>query len=125
VFGGLTLFFDDPRWIKAKPTFVNVAFAAALLGGLALRKSPLKALLGSTMRLPDEAWRTLTIRYAVFFLAVAVANEAVWRTQPDGIWALWRFPGLQLLALAFTLTQLPLMMHQMKQVAPEDPPPVQ
>ena len=120
VFGGLTLFFDDPRWIKAKPTVINVAFALALAGGLILRKNPLKAVLGESVRLPDAAWRTLSLRYIAFFLAVAAANEAVWRTQPDGIWALWRFPGLQLVALAFTLTQLPLMMHGMRQVPQAD-----
>ncbi len=123
VFGGLTLAFDDPRFIKIKPTVVNLAFAAGLIGGLALRKNPLKALLGSALTLPDKAWRILTIRYAVFFFALAVLNEVVWRSLPDHLWVWWRFPGLQLLALAFTFTQLPLLMHQSKQVVLDPPPP--
>lgn len=121
VFGGLTLLTDDPRWIKAKPTIVNITFAVALAGGMLAGKNPLKALLGSAIQLEDRTWRTLTIRYIVFFLIVAAANEAVWRTQPDATWALWRFPGLQLLALLFTLTQLPLMMKGIAKPAAESP----
>ena len=74
IFGGLTLAFDDPRWIKAKPTIVNLAFAAVLLGGLLMKKLLLKTLLGSTLKLPDGAWRTLTVRYAVFFLLSALID---------------------------------------------------
>jgi intracellular septation protein len=111
VFGGLTLFFEDERWVKVKPTVLNLAFAAFLLGGLLLKRSPLKVILGEVIRLPDDLWRTLAMRYGVFFLAVAILNEVVWRTQPDDVWVLFRMPGLQLLALAFSATQFPLMLR--------------
>jgi intracellular septation protein len=134
LFGGLTMASGDDDWIKMKPTIVNLAFAAGLVVGVLLRKNPLKALLGSAVKMPDVAWKILTWRYVAFFLLIATANEAVWRgleavaadgevfgRDPDRVYALWRFPGLSLLAVAFTLTQLPLMMHQSKQVLPEDP----
>ena len=111
VFGGLTLIFHDERWVKVKPTVLNLAFASFLLGGVLLRRSPLKAVLGEVIRLPDPLWRRLAIRYGLFFLCVAALNEAVWRTQPTAVWAVFRFPGLQLLALAFSATQFPLMMR--------------
>jgi intracellular septation protein len=60
--------------------------------------------------LPEPIWRTLAWRYGAFFLVVAVLNEAVWRTQSTEFWAVFRFPGLQLLSLAFSATQFPLMM---------------
>jgi len=110
VFGGLTLIFHDERWVKIKPTALNFAFAVFLLGGLALKRSPLKAILGEVVRLPDPMWKTLAWRYGVFFLLVAGLNEFVWRTQSTGVWAVFRFPGLQLLSLAFSATQFPLMM---------------
>ena len=110
VFGGLTLIFHDERWVKVKPTALNFAFAVFLLGGLVLKRSPLKAILGEVVRLPDPMWRTLAWRYGVFFLLVAGLNEFVWRTQSTDVWAVFRFPGLQLLSLVFSATQFPLMM---------------
>ena len=120
VFGGLTLFFHDPRWVKIKPTVTNLCFAVALLGGLAMGKNPLKALLGEALALPDEAWRKLTVRYALFFLSMAGLNEWVWRTQSDARWVLFRMPGLWILALLFSFTQVPLMM---KYLHTHQPPP--
>jgi len=114
VFGGLTLYFNDVRFVKMKPTFINTALGLAMLVGLWLRKNPLKALLGPAIHLPDAAWRTLTLRYGLFFLFQAVLNEIVWRTQPEATWVLFRFPGLQILAIAFSLSQLPLMMKGIK-----------
>jgi intracellular septation protein len=110
IFGGLTLILHDEMWVKIKPTALNLCFAGFLLGGLMLKRSPLKLILGEVIRLPDDLWRTLTLRYGVFFLVVAVLNEVVWRTQPDEVWVVFRMPGLQLLALAFSATQFPLMM---------------
>lgn len=121
VFGGLTLVFDDPRFLKIKPTVMNGIFGLALLGGIALRKNPLKLILGDSLRMPDEIWRRLTIRYALMFLALAGLNEAVWRTQSDSVWVLFRFPGLSILMVLFTFSQLPLLMRYMK--AEDLPPP--
>ena len=125
IFGSLTLIFHDERWVKIKPTALNLAFAGFLLGGVMLRRSPLKALLGEVIRLPDPLWRTLAIRYGIFFIGVAVLNEAVWRTQSDEVWILFRMPGLQLLSLAFSATQFPLMMkgsRMMEAQAEAEPP---
>ncbi|WP_334161606.1 inner membrane-spanning protein YciB [Phenylobacterium sp.] len=121
VFGGLTLVFDDPRFLKIKPTVMNGIFGLALLSGIALRKNPLKLILGDSLRMPDEIWRRLTIRYALMFLALAGLNEAVWRTQSDSVWVLFRFPGLSILMVLFTFSQLPLLMRYMK--AEDLPPP--
>lgn len=127
VFGGLTLVFHDPVFVKMKLTFQNAAFAAALLGGVALRKNPLKLLLGDSMKMDDAAWRILTIRYGLYFVSVAVANEIVWRTQSDEFWVGFRIAVLPL-AIVFSLTQAPFMMRHLQQpdedgVAPEPPDP--
>ncbi len=114
VFGGLTLLLHDDVWVKVKPTALNLCFAAFLLGGVALKKSPLKLILGEVVRLPEELWRTLALRYGVFFFIVALTNELVWRTQPEEVWVLFRMPGLQIIALAFSATQFPLMMKGAK-----------
>jgi intracellular septation protein len=123
VFGGLTLVFNDPGFVKMKVSVVNSLFAAALLGGVAAGKNPLKMLLGESLTLPDAAWRTLTLRYGLYFVAVAAANEFVWRTQSDETWVAFRI-GLLPAALLFSLTQAPYLMKHMKrpdEATPEPP----
>ncbi len=121
VFGGLTVVFKDERFIKIKPTILYSLFGGALLIGLLRGKSPLKLLLGDSLNLPDAALRTLTMRYAGLFFAMAVANEVVWRTQSTLTWGLFKFPGAAILIFAFTLSQMPLMMRHAPPGDPKDP----
>ena len=120
-FGGLTLFLHDERFIKIKPTILYVGFAVFLFGGLLRGKNPLRALMGDAFHLPDEAVRKLTLRYALFFLALAVANEIVWRTQTTMTWALFKFPGTVAIIFLFSMSQAPLLMKYAKE-EPEPPP---
>jgi intracellular septation protein len=123
VFGTLTLVFHDSRFVKMKMTFVDASLAVAMFAGLFLGKNPLKALMGDALVLPDQAWKTLTFRYGLFFAGCAVANEIVWRTQTDAKWALWRLVAIGL-AVVFALTQTPFMMKNMEEPdAPTPEPP--
>lgn len=122
VFGGLTLVFNDDSFVKFKVTVVNGLLASAMLGGWALRKNFVKTLFGDAIRLPDEAWRSLMVRYGLWFLAVAVANEFVWRTQSDDVWVTFRTLLLPA-AIVFSLAQVPFMMKHMEKDAPPPPEP--
>ena len=113
-FGGLTLFLHDERFIKIKPTILYVGFAAFMFAGLARGKNPLRALMGDAFHLPDDVVRKLTLRYALFFLALAIANEVVWRTQTTMTWALFKFPGTVAIIFLFSLSQAPLLMKHAK-----------
>jgi intracellular septation protein len=110
VFGTLTLVFHDPRIIKMKTTFIDVALGLFMLGGWMLGRSPIKLLMGQAIALSDAGWRRLTLRFGLFFLAMGVANEVIWRTQPDAVWVMFRFPGLLILSLLFSATQIPGIM---------------
>ena len=114
IFGTLSLIFHDTTFVKMKTTFVDLTLAAALFIGMRLGKNPLKIMMGEALKLTETGWRTLTLRYAAFFLAMAVLNEIIWRTQPDATWVLFRMPGLLILAALFAMTQLPMMMKDMK-----------
>ena len=110
VFGGLTLWLEDETFIKMKPTIIQVLFAAVLLGGLAFGRPLLKPLLGAALPPMDEAgWRQLTLRYGLFFLAMAALNEVVWRTQSTDFWVTFKVFGVMPLTFVFAALQYPLM----------------
>jgi intracellular septation protein len=110
-FGGLTLLLKDDTFLKLKPTIVNSLFGIALLGGLYFRKPLLQIVLDSVFELTDEGWRKLTLRWAVFFLALAVINEIVWRTQTTDFWVSFKVFGIMPLTVAFALSQMPLILR--------------
>jgi intracellular septation protein len=114
LFGGLTLLFHDPRILKIKPTVINLVLATILFGGLALRRNPLKLLLGEALALPDDVWRKLTIRFGCLYVVLAVANLVIWRTQSEATWVLFRSFGLEVVTVLFALTQVPLLMKYME-----------
>lgn len=118
IFGGATLIFHDERIIKMKLTILDAGFGLFLLTGALRGKNPLKALMGDAFHLPDPVVRTLTLRYAVFFFALAAANEVIWRTQSTRVWGLYKFPGTAILIFIFAMSQAPLMMKHM----PDDEP---
>lgn len=115
VFGGLTLWLHDDTFIKMKPTIIQAIFAALLLGGLLFGKSLLKPVLGSAWTLSDAAWKTITVRYGLFFAAMAVLNEIVWRTQSTDFWVTFKVFGLLGLTLVFSLAQTPLILREQRQ----------
>lgn len=109
VFGGLTLWLADETFIKMKPTIVYLLFAAALLGGLALGKAFLKPLFQMAFHLTEEGWRILTLRWGIFFIAMAVLNEIIWRNFSTDLWVDLKVFGFLPLTMLFALAQIPLV----------------
>ena len=121
LFGTLTLLFNDPVLLKLKLTIQNGLLAAVLLGSLPLRRYPFKYLLGEAIRITDAGWRGLTLRYGLYFAAVAIVNEVVWRTQSDDTWVAFR-GGLWVASAAFGIWQVFFIMkHLIKDEQPADP----
>jgi len=109
VFGGATLILQDELFIKLKPTIIYVLFGGVLLGGLAFGKPLLGMVFDSVFNLTDEGWRKLTLRWALFFLALAVLNEAVWRTQTTDFWVAFKVFGVVPITFVFAALQYPLL----------------
>ncbi len=114
VFGGLTLWLKDDTFIKIKPTIIQAIFSLLLLGGLAFGKALLKPILGSAWTLSPAGWRTITLRYGLFFAAMAVLNEVVWRTQSTDFWVNFKVFGLIGLTLLFSVAQAPFLLREQK-----------
>jgi intracellular septation protein len=110
VFGGATLFFQNETFIKLKPTIIYLLFAGTLFGGLIFRKPLLAMVFDQVFHLTDEGWRKLTVRWALFFLALAVLNELVWRTQSTDTWVTFKVFGVMPLTFIFAALQYPLLM---------------
>jgi intracellular septation protein len=108
-FGSLTFLFDDPRFIKMKPTAVNILFAGVLGYGLVSGRLFLKKLLGEALEMTAEGWRHLTIRWIGFFLVLAALNEVVWRTQSETAWVNFKLFGILGLTFAFMIAQVGLI----------------
>jgi intracellular septation protein len=109
VFGGATLILQDELFIKLKPTIIYVLFGGALLGGLAFGKPLLGMVFDSVFNLTEEGWRKLTVRWALFFFALAVLNEVVWRTQSTDFWVAFKVFGVLPLTFVFAALQYPLL----------------
>ncbi len=109
IFGSLTLILHDETFIKLKPTIIYCLFGGTLAGGLACGKSLLGVLFEQMFQLSAEGWRKLTLRWALFFFAMAVLNEIVWRTQTTDFWVSFKLFGALPLTFVFGALQMPLI----------------
>ena len=119
-FGGLTIWLHDDTFIKIKVTLINALFGALLLGGLAFGRTWLKLIMGEAIDMDEDGWRKLTLRWGLFFFALAGLNEAVWRTVSTDAWVNFKVFGLLPLTFVFAIAQTPLMQRHMRAKPEED-----
>jgi intracellular septation protein len=86
VFGGLTVWLNDDRFIKMKPTMVYSLLGGILAVGLLRGQSYLRVVMGELLPMEQEGWMILTKRMTGFFFLLAVSNEVIWRTQSTEVW---------------------------------------
>jgi len=109
LFGGLSVWFNDERFFKMKPTMIYLLFAGILGFGLMRGQSYLQLVMDEAMPLKHEGWMILTKRIALFFLALALANEVVWRSMSTDVWVNFKVFGLTAALFAFFMSQGKLM----------------
>ena len=110
VFGGLTLYFDNPIFLYMKPTIVNIIFSSILIiSKIFFDKNFLKSFLQTAFQLSEMGWSKLNFRWAYFFIFLAILNEIVWRTQPEATWVNFKVWGMLPITFIFTALQLPLI----------------
>ena len=110
VFGTLTLLLDSELFIKLRPTVVNLLFCSVLLvGAYGFRQGWLKYVMSFAFSLTEAGWLTLSKRWALLFLTLAVINEIVWRNFPTEVWVNVKVFGFVGLTLLFSVCQLPLI----------------
>ena len=110
LFGGLTIYFDNPVFLYMKPTIINILFGLALLFGKYFTNEPvLKKIMGKSIILSDIGWYLLNKRWMFFFFAMAILNEFVWRTQTEEFWVNFKVWGLLPITFIFTAFQISLI----------------
>ena len=118
IFGGLTLYLKNDMFIKMKPTVLYAVFGACLLGGLAFNRLFIKYVFAQAFDLTESGWRQLTWRWGIFFLALAVVNEIVWRHTTTATWVSFKVWGIVPLIFLFALLQTRLIMKH--HIEPKD-----
>jgi intracellular septation protein len=108
VMGGLTVWFNDDRFVKLKPTLIYGAFGAILGTGLLFGQSYLRYVMEELTPLQDEGWMLLTQRATLFFFVMALANVAIWQLLSEEMFVFWDTIGQILATLAFFMAQVGL-----------------
>ena len=109
-FGGLTLYFDNKIFFYMKPTIINLLFAGVLFFGKFFTQKPLlKIFFQNALNLENDGWKILNQRWILFFLFVAILNEAIWRTQSEMFWVNFKVWGLIPISFIFAVSQVPLI----------------
>ncbi len=110
VFGGLTLFLQDKTFAFIKPTIINLLFATTILGSLAIGRNIWKTAFEHAFTMPDHAWKIFALRWAAFYVVLAIVNEVIWRNFSEQVWANSKLFLSIPLAIAFMAANLPFLM---------------
>ncbi len=115
LFGAVTLYLQDPWYLKIKVTLIELFFAGLLIGGLYFKRLFIKDMMGEALAMPDEAWRTLTLRWAGFFVVMGMLNLVIWHFLSDSAWVTFKAFGLLGCTILFALANAPFMAKYIKE----------
>jgi len=111
-FGAITLYLRDPKFIQMKPTIIYLLFTAMLFAGLMKRKPLLKWLFGPVFPgLTEIGWLKLSRNWALFFLALALANEVMRATLSFDTWLTLKVWGVSALSVLFAVANMPMLLR--------------
>ena len=110
IFGSLTVFLDNPNFIKFKVSLLNVMFGIAILIGILFKKNVMKLVLGHSLEIKEKGWRILSYMWIGFFLTLAAVNEVVWRNVSTEAWVNFKVFGVLAITFVFVLCNMPIIL---------------
>lgn len=120
IFGGLTIYLDDPHFIMIKPTIINMMFASVLIGGVIIKKPLIKYIMQHAFEMEDKYWLKFSLRWGLFFIFIAVLNECIWRNFSEEFWVNFKVFGMLTLSIVFTMSQVPFLNTHAKMVTDKE-----
>lgn len=109
-FCGLSIAFNDEYFIKIKPTIINLMFGFVLFYGYYFKKPMLAFILGEQIKISDEDWLILSLRWGCFFVGLAFLNELIWRNFSTDFWVKFKVFGMMTISMVFTISQIPFLL---------------
>ncbi|WP_273241892.1 inner membrane-spanning protein YciB [Hyphomonas atlantica corrig.] len=113
-FGTAGILLQSKLFLFIKPTIINLLYAGVIFGGLAVGRNIWKMLFHSVFDLPDHAWKTLAIRWGLYFVAMAIWNEFLWRNFSEATWANWKLGNI-VIGVLFAVANVPYTLKHMRQ----------
>lgn len=120
-FGTIGIVLQSKTFLFIKPTIINLLFAGVIFGGLAVGRNVWKMFFDGAFQLPDFAWRTLAIRWGLYFVALAIWNIVLWQFFSEETWANWRL-GNMAIGFVFALANVPYTLKHMISSEDKDKP---
>ena len=112
VFGSLTLYLHDPKFIQIKPTIIYSILSAMLFGGLLRGRALLKYVLEHGYDgLSDKGWLLLSRNWAGYFAAMAVANEILRASVEFDAWLTIKVWGVTIVTILFAAANVPMLIR--------------
>ena len=110
-FGGLTIYFNDQKFIQIKPTIIYVMLGVLLIGGLMRGKALLKFVIGPAFTgLDDHGWMALSRNWGLFFFALAGMNEILRAVTSFDTWLTVKVWGIPALSIVFVMANMPMLL---------------
>ena len=113
LFGAIGIAWQSKTFLFIKPTIINLIYAGVIFGGLAVGRNIWRMLFQGLFDLPEHAWRTLAIRWGLFFIVMALWNEYLWRFHSEAVWANWKL-GNMVIVMAFALANTPYTLKHLR-----------
>lgn len=113
----ITFIFQNKTIFYMKPTAINLLYGGTILGSLVFGKNVFKKMSTGIYQLPDHAWKTLAIRWGIFFIFMAGLNEFIWRTTSEAFWSNFKLMGTIPITFVFIMLNMPLLMKHMPELS--------
>lgn len=118
LFGGMTLYFHNPIFVKWKPTIIFWIFGTAILGTQLFSRKPLmqrlmEGSLQGKANVPGQIWKRINLMWAVFFVVLGSVNLYVAYQFSNDAWVNFKFYGITSALLFVSIVQAFYLMRYM------------